>query len=586
MSAISRTRFSVPALAAAALALCLALPAAASAAQTLTVEKAGAGTGTVTSSPSGIECGPDCQASFADSTVVTLTATPGPNSAPAAWSGCGSVNGENKCIVTMSAAKAVTATFALVQRQLTVSKEGSATGTVTSSPAGISCGATCTATYVHGTLVTLTGAPGPNAQPAKWTGCGFVDAEDRCLVTMSAAREVTATFDLVKRQLTVNKVGSAAAISSVTSTPAGISCGEACQAGFDHGTVVTLSGAPGAHTSPAQWSGCDKVTAEDKCEVTMSSARTVTATFDLIQFGLSLTKEGGGAKTSSVTSSPAGISCGEACQANFTQGAKVTLTAVRGPHVLVPQWSGCDSVTPERKCLVTISAAKAVAVDFELEPGYFYATLSVIKSGTGTGTVTGSPAGISCGSACAVEVLTQTKVTLIATPDEGSAFDHWSGGGCSGIGPCETTIKGSETIKAIFSAIGQRTLTITKAGSGTGTVTSTPLGTGILCGATCSSQVVAGTKVILKAKAAKGSTFTGFSGACAGTAACKVLMNEARSVTATFEAPAAAPQPAPAPKPLRCKKGFKKRKVHGKARCVKVKRHHKHHPKRGAPRLW
>jgi hypothetical protein len=29
------------------------------------------------------------------------------------------------------------------------------------------------------------------------------------------------------------------------------------------------------------------------------------------------------------------------------------------------------------------------------------------------------------------------------------------------------------------------------------------------------------------------------------------------------------------PKPLKCKKGFQKKKVHGKAKCVKVKRHRK-----------
>ncbi|HEX3734889.1 MAG TPA: M36 family metallopeptidase [Solirubrobacterales bacterium] len=42
--------------------------------------------------------------------------------------------------------------------------------------------------------------------------------------------------------------------------------------------------------------------------------------------------------------------------------------------------------------------------------------------------------------------------------------------------------------------------------------------------------------------------------------------------------PTPAPTPTPAPKPkLKCKKGFKKKTVHGKARCVKVKRkHHRH----------
>ena len=34
----------------------------------------------------------------------------------------------------------------------------------------------------------------------------------------------------------------------------------------------------------------------------------------------------------------------------------------------------------------------------------------------------------------------------------------------------------------------------------------------------------------------------------------------------------------PAPKPLKCKKGFVKKKVHGKAKCVrKHKKHHKKH---------
>ena len=61
----------------------------------------------------------------------------------------------------MSAAQSVTATFALtpVNYTLTVAKAGTGTGTVTSSPAGISCGGTCSASYASGTAVTLTAAP-------------------------------------------------------------------------------------------------------------------------------------------------------------------------------------------------------------------------------------------------------------------------------------------------------------------------------------------------------------------------------------------------------------------------------------------
>lgn len=77
------------------------------------------------------------------------------------------------------------------------------------------------------------------------------------------------------------------------------------------------------------------------------------------------------------------------------------------------------------------------------------------------------------------------------------------------------------------------TLNVTKAGSGSGTVTSSPAG--ISCGATCSGSFASDASVTLTATPASGSTFTGWSGACAGTGACVVSMNTSRAVTATFD---------------------------------------------------
>ncbi|HET7485871.1 MAG TPA: hypothetical protein VFJ64_10925 [Solirubrobacterales bacterium] len=528
-------------LALAASALTLAAPAAAQAAQTLTVEKQGTGTGTLTSSPAGIECGPECQASFADATVVTLTATPGQNTAPATWAGCDSVNGENKCLVTMSSAHKVTATFDLLQRQLKVKKEGSATGTVTSSPAGINCGFTCTTTYDHGTTVTLTGAPGPNAQAAKWSGCGSVDAEDRCIVTMSAAKEVTASFSLVQRQLTVNKAGNGASISEVTSSPARVVCGSTCSAGFDLGATVTLTATPGPHTHQAQWSGCDSVNGANKCLVTMGTAREVTASFELIQFPLAVTKAGPGGPFSSVTSTPAAISCGETCQANVTEGTLVTLKGTPGVNILKASWTGCESVSKTNECIVTMSAAKEVTATFALAPGASIYTLTVEAAGTGKGAIAGDPGKIACPEACSAEVVQETRVLLTATPADGSVFDHWVGGGCANAGPCETTVKSSKTVKAIFTAVGNRTLTIAMPGPGQGAVKSKAVG--INCTSSCAAELDAATKLTLTPTPAQGSAFAGFSGACLGTGVCKVTMNEARSVTATFVATSSPPPP-------------------------------------------
>jgi List-Bact-rpt repeat protein/prenyltransferase/squalene oxidase-like repeat protein len=78
---------------------------------TLTVTKSGTGSGTVTSSPSGIDCGATCSASFAQGTIVTLTATAAAGSTFTGWSG--DCTGTGTCTVTMDQARAVTATFAL-----------------------------------------------------------------------------------------------------------------------------------------------------------------------------------------------------------------------------------------------------------------------------------------------------------------------------------------------------------------------------------------------------------------------------------------------------------------------------------------
>ena len=87
-------------------------------------------------------------------------------------------------------------------------------------------------------------------------------------------------------------------------------------------------------------------------------------------------------------------------------------------------------------------------------------------------------------------------------------------------------------VKAVFTATGQRTLAVTKVGPGAGTVVSSPVG--IDCGSTCSAGFDLSAKVTLTAVAAAGSSFSGWSGACAGTGTCKVTMSEAQSVTATF----------------------------------------------------
>ena len=181
---------------------------------TLTVTKAGSGSGTVASSPAGIDCGATCSASFSNGTVVSLTATPDAGSTFTGWTG--DCTGTGACAVTMDQDRAVTATFDQVVHTLMVTKAGSGSGTVASSPAGIDCGATCSASFSNGTVVSLTATPDAGSTFTGWTGdCTGTGA---CAVTMDQDRAVTATFDQVVRPPRVLKQDAIASLQALLPT--------------------------------------------------------------------------------------------------------------------------------------------------------------------------------------------------------------------------------------------------------------------------------------------------------------------------------------------------------------------------------
>ena len=78
---------------------------------------------------------------------------------------------------------------------LTVTRDGSGAGTVTSVPPAIDCGATCSADFPEGTLVDLVATPGPGSAFSGWSGA--CTGTGSCSVTMDQARSVGATFVLL-----------------------------------------------------------------------------------------------------------------------------------------------------------------------------------------------------------------------------------------------------------------------------------------------------------------------------------------------------------------------------------------------------
>lgn len=79
------------------------------------------------------------------------------------------------------------------QPVLSVTRTGNGTGTVTSSPAGISCGSTCSAPFASGTVVTLTAAPASGSTFTGWSGGGCAGT-GTCTLTLNASTSVFAGF--------------------------------------------------------------------------------------------------------------------------------------------------------------------------------------------------------------------------------------------------------------------------------------------------------------------------------------------------------------------------------------------------------
>src|SRR3989441_1096189 len=225
----------------------------------------------------------------------------------------------------------------------------------------------------------------------------------------------------VTDRVTLSVVPAGTGTGSVSSSPPGISCGTDCSEPYDRGTVVTLTAAPGSGSTFNGWSGCDTVSGAT-CTVTMSAAKSVSATFNPSSQLFSLTVNRAGTGNGTVTSSPPRINCGATCSAAYDSGTAVTLAATPAAGSTFSSWSGCNTVSGAT-CTVTMSAAKSVTATFTAQRF----TLTVNRAGAGSGTATSSPPGINCGATCSAAYDSGTVVTLAATPAAGSTFSSWSG---------------------------------------------------------------------------------------------------------------------------------------------------------------
>ncbi len=472
----------------------------------LTIEKTGSGSGSVQCADvTGLEGKHGtleaCAAKYPEGHEIEIETFPSSGSEVNGWTGCDNVvNTGHTCMVTMtSPGRTVSVDFIHTKptgptnlRTLTITKNANGpggTGSVSSKPKGIKCGATCSSAIARmykSTPVELSAKPATGSAFVKWENAkegGSCDGSTNavCVVPMAEDESLEAVFSGASKTITPTE---ALTVSKGESTGKG-----------------TVKG-PGL--------GC-----EAECSSTVV----------LIQ--------------------------GPITEPKAKPGKIVVLKQAPAFGSKFSGWSGCES-EPEGNCQVAMETAKEVTAEYEALPGKVLTVNKEYAKGNGSvsSKPKGIACGTTCTQSVA-QMPEGAAVELVAKPSTGT-FVKWEGGDCNGSTSttCVVTMNTDETTKAVFSDPGKaipsaQTLTLNKAGSGLGTVKAS----GIKCEVLCSSQSALyqgpitepkakpGKIVILKATSAPGSKAVEWTGCDSNPSPseCAVEMDEAHAVTATFE---------------------------------------------------
>ncbi len=242
-------------------------------------------------------------------------------------------------------------------------KAGPALGVVSFSPSGTVgvCQADCYNRFAQGTRVSLTATPAAGVTFFGWGG--QCSGTGTCTVDMTNSQLVSAAFFSGEtRALSYQQAGTGSgsvliAASSFTST-----CSASCTQTLWQNAIVTLTVQAGDGSAFTGWTGACRGK-KATCSVRLSSAKSVTATFNRLPlYTVTYTRQGLGAGT--VSFGADGMApCSDSCTANLYAGTKMTLTAVPDAGSAFVGWGGvCRG--PKPTCTLTLKSAMAVSANF------------------------------------------------------------------------------------------------------------------------------------------------------------------------------------------------------------------------------
>ena len=490
--------------------------------RTLNVTKVGSGTGTITGA--GISCGGDCSHTYTNGTSVTLTAN---GSAFHSWHGCTSTSG-TQCTVSMTANRTISATF--FSTSPLIDQSGWSVAYMDSEERG--AGGYLATQAIDGLATTFWHTQFTPTSP---------EYPHDLIVDLGTIYSIEGFRQLPRQDGGVNgRIGQYefyVKTDSGTAPTAPPIVGEWTQvaAGTFSNTAAEQEVLFATNDSRYVWlRAVNEAQGVGNPWIALAELNVLgtLTTPAPVQRTLTVTKSGSGNGT--VTG--AGIACGSDCAHIVTDGTNITLTATGSDF---NSWSGCTS-TSGTQCTVSMTANRTVIATFTspIAPVLTSPTLgSTLSSSTvtfqwspGTGVdayhlgVGTSEAVISTGhpwgDIFGANTGTKTSAVVSDIPIGGNPVyvRLWWRNGASWSSSTYTY----QTVNV------QRTLTVTKAGTGSGTIT----GPGITCGNDCSHTVTDGTSVTLTAS---GSDFNSWSGCSSASGTqCTVSMTSDRTVLATF----------------------------------------------------
>lgn len=272
-------------------------------------------------------------------------------------------------------------------------------------------------TYDKGTKVSVTATPDGEFVFDKWSDGNTDNPRE---VTVSSNLSLSASFVKKKYALSVTVEGEGTVEEEI------IVQGSTSSTEYNSGTTVKLTATPSDEWVFSGWSG-DIESTDNPIEVTVSEAKSITATFKLKQYDLTVTVEGEGTVSETIVTQPT----------LYDSGTVVKLEATPSDEWVFSGWSG-DIDSTDNPIEVSVNETKEITATFKLKQ--YDLTINIEGEGTVSETIITQPTLYDSG----------TVVKLEAVASEGWIFDKFTGDFESVENPSQITLDSAITVQANF----------------------------------------------------------------------------------------------------------------------------------------